>query len=129
MKKNAKSPSSDHILFIGESNKGRIIQASEILYLAADGNYCRVYLEGNDEFVVCRTLRSYEEELNPKVFFRCHKSYLVNVFQIREYHNRKNEFVIVLRNNNVIQVARRRISDLKKFLQLQFSIITKYPDN
>lgn len=121
MNTNAQTSTSEQKLLIGESNKGRIIKTSEIVYLEADDNYCRVYLEGNQEIVVCRTLRSYQEELNPEMFFRCHKSYLVNIFHIREYRNRKNEFVIILQNDIVIQVARRRISELKKFLHVQFS--------
>lgn len=121
MNTNAQTYIPEHKLFIGESNKGRIIKTSEIVYLEADDNYCRVYLEGDHEIVVCRTLRSYQEELNPEMFFRCHKSYLVNIFHIREYRNRKNEFVIILQNDIVIQVARRRISELKKFLHVQFS--------
>ncbi len=121
MNTNVQTFTSEHKLLIGESSKGRIIKTSAIVYLEADDNYCRVYLEGNQEIVVCRTLRSYEEELNPNVFFRCHKSYLVNILHIREYHNRKNEFIIVLQDNTMIKVARRRVSELKKFLHAQFS--------
>lgn len=109
----------DHVLLIEETNKGRLVKTSDILYLEANDNYCSLFLSSNEKIVVCRSLRSYQEELDPEVFFRCHKSYLVNIFYIKEYVNKRHEVTIVLHNNTNIQVARRRVCDLKRFLQVR----------
>lgn len=104
------------VLLIPEMNKGRLIKPSEILYVEASDNYCRLFLASREEIVVCRTLRSYEEELNPEIFFRCHKSYLVNIGYIKEYMMKNHAFSIVLHDSTILQVARRRVVELKRFL-------------
>lgn len=107
----------DHVFIIEEINKGRIIRALDIIYLQANDNYCNLYLKNKEKIVVCKTLKSYEEELNSSLFFRCHKSFIVNILYIKEYIFRRNDFVIVLQDKTILQVARRRASDLKKVLQ------------
>jgi len=110
---------SNQVILIEEVNKGRLVKTSEILYLEADDNYCRIFLTGKEKILVTKSLKSYEDELSPNIFFRCHKSYLVNISHIKEYVIGRNESKIILNDTTSIQVARRRACELKRFLQIQ----------
>jgi two-component system, LytTR family, response regulator len=108
---------SDQLILVKETQKGKLLKSSEILYVKAQDNYSRFYLTNDNKITICRSLKSCEEELDPDIFFRCHKSYIVNLHYIKEYLSKGNKFILILRNQVKINVARRRISRLKKLLQ------------
>lgn len=60
------------------------------------------------KYEIRMTLKKMEEELSRDDFFRCHKSYLVNMNQIQSL---KQDSVIV--NSNEVPVSRHRMRDLK----------------
>jgi DNA-binding LytR/AlgR family response regulator len=57
------------------------IAFEDILYLAADGDYCEIFLEGK-KHLSSESLKKWIELLEGWDFFRIHKSYLVNIHQI-----------------------------------------------
>lgn len=59
------------------------IAFEEILYLAADGDYCEVHLS-NKKHLSSETLRKWIEMLEGWDFFRIHKSYVVNIHQVEK---------------------------------------------
>jgi two-component system LytT family response regulator len=64
---------------------GRIqfVKTIEIDWIAADGNYARLYA-GGGQFEVRETLANLERRLNPRDFARIHRSTIVNIHRIRE---------------------------------------------
>lgn len=81
----------------------------EIIHCEALSNYTKIYVEGNKQFVVSKNLGEYEELLAPYSFIRTHKSHLVNKYYISYLDH--NGF-IVLKDNTVIEVSRRRKEDV-----------------
>lgn len=77
-----------------------------ILYFEGAINYSRLYLQTGRNYVVAKTLKDLEENLG-SVFYRIHKSYLVNTTKIREYSKEDNSFV-VLKNGQKLAVSHRR---------------------
>jgi len=59
------------------------IAFEDILYLAADGDYCEIYLEGK-KHLSSESLKRWIELLEGWDFFRIHKSYLVNSHRIEK---------------------------------------------
>lgn len=59
------------------------IAFEDILYLAADGDYCEIYLEGK-KHLSSESLKRWIELLEGWDFFRIHKSYLVNIHRIEK---------------------------------------------
>ncbi len=59
------------------------IAFEDILYLAADGDYCEVYLQGK-KHLSSEPMKKWIELLEGWDFFRIHKSYVVNIHQIEK---------------------------------------------
>jgi len=57
---------------------------SDILYLEADDYYCKVHTEDHS-YLATKTLKKLNAQLPPDgPFFRCHRSYVVNLNRITE---------------------------------------------
>jgi two-component system LytT family response regulator len=91
------------------------IQQREIAYIKADNNYSVVYLPDFSNYTICHTLREWEEMLNSELFYRCHRSYLVNINFIRGISRKKGNY-ISLQNGMVLPLARRKKLPFKDFL-------------
>ncbi len=86
----------------------------DIIYCRAQESYCSVYLRGNINYLVSRSLKQLEEILPGDVFFRIHKSFLVNLNYVQTYRKAGN--YIILRNGEELEVAHRRSEEFLKRL-------------
>lgn len=99
--------SSTVIKFLIPSKKViKVINQKEVLYIRAESNYSVFVLEDNSELMICKTLDKVEKSLNPKIFFRCHKSYLVNLSKIQEIS--RQQFEIIISDNVRLPISRRK---------------------
>lgn len=92
-----------------------IVKIASIIYVMAEINYSTAYTSENNSYTMSRTLKYLEEVLPSSVFFRVHKSYLVNLNYVRTYDRRRG--LLILENNKTIDVASRRSEELLKALK------------
>lgn len=84
----------------------------EILYIEALGNYSKiVFKEAQKPRLIHCPMCKIEKNLDSGMFFRCHKSYIANILNIRELRKGKST-TILLANKNEIPVARRKMKSL-----------------
>lgn len=88
----------------------RLVNIDDITHIEADSNYSVFNLVNLEKIAVSKILKDYEEILPEDQFFRIHKSSIVNLKYIKEYHS-KNGLQVVLNNGETINVSRRRASD------------------
>lgn len=88
---------------------------NEVAYLESSNNVTGMYLYNYKCHTLCRTLKSYEEELPPDIFFRCDKSFLVNLYFIREIFFKPGQITLI--NGVTIPVSRRKLPDLFNMLK------------
>lgn len=69
-------------------NEKKYCRLQDIVYLEALGNYVLVH-NRNQDFIVSRNLKYWQEQLPERNFLRAHKSYLVNIEYITEVVNKK----------------------------------------
>ncbi|MCB0279876.1 MAG: LytTR family transcriptional regulator [Calditrichaeota bacterium] len=84
------------------------IDYKSILYLKAEDYYTMIYTQ-SDSFLVRSTLSQFESQLPEFFFFRCHRSYIVALEQIRSINSNRT---IRLLNDQVIpfsQVKRNQL--------------------
>ncbi|MEH6537969.1 MAG: LytTR family DNA-binding domain-containing protein [Psychroserpens sp.] len=93
-----------------------VLETADILYCKADDNYTEIFLNTNKKKLVSKTLKYFEEALNDGSFARVHKSYLVNVNEIRKYIKGKGGSVI-LSNGKEIMVSASKKSDLLSYFK------------
>lgn len=89
------------------------IDLEGILYLEASNNYTTIYLTTGQKFLVCRTLKDFEEMLPDTMFFRIHSSYVINKSQVENYIRGEGGLVI-MRNGVSLDVSKRRKSEFLK---------------
>ncbi len=91
-------------------NGFEVLQMEDILYCQADDNYTQIHLKVGKR-LVSKTLKYFEDSLSENGFARVHKSYLVNVNEIKEYKKGKGGSV-VLSSGKEIMVSPSRKKDL-----------------
>ena len=87
-----------------------------VSHLEASGNCTTIYFNDGTRYLDTRTLKIYENILNPAKFFRIHKSHIINLNNLAEYINEDGHFA-VLKNGLRIPVARNRVTDFVKMLK------------
>lgn len=70
-----------NMLFIRNKDRLERVEEKRIDYVQAYDNYCFVHANGR-RYLIPHTLKEVENRLNPVLFMRVHRSYLVNIEQI-----------------------------------------------
>jgi len=70
------------ILFLKKGDAFYKVKVEDILYVKSEGNYCTIFLEGNNKFINRVSISSIETLFQTQEFIRPHRSYLVNVHKI-----------------------------------------------
>jgi len=95
-------------------NGYQITKINNILYCKAEINYSTIYTIDNSSITIVSTLKNLEETLPSNIFFRCHKSYLVNLNYIKTYDRNRDK--IILENGREIDIATRRVEQFMQIL-------------
>lgn len=82
------------------------IDIINIVHLESDGNYTTITTQNEKSVLAVKLLKEYEELLPDDMFFRTHKSHIVNLNSIEAY--RKEDERLILISGQEIPVARRR---------------------
>lgn len=102
-------------ILLPAKNGYNVVKINSILYCRADGNYSNVYTLDGKSFLLTAILKHLEERLPDSIFFRTHKSFLVNLNYVKKVDKSKN--LIFLDNDKTIDVSSRRISELEQALK------------
>jgi two-component system LytT family response regulator len=90
------------------------LQANEILYAEAQLNYLRLFT-ANGAYVLRGTIQELSERLADNGFVRVHRSYLINLNELRELEPCNNgEFIAILRSGAQVPVGRAYRQVVKK---------------
>lgn len=98
---------------IRTGDKILVIGQEDIVYLKANGPYTEIIFYYNSHLskaTVSKTIGLLEEEYSKLIFYRIHKSFLINISRVHEII-RKNIYFIRMDNSDVIPVAQRRVQD------------------
>src|SRR5262245_18371538 len=84
-----------------------VLKLEDIIYCEAERSYTTFHLEGNKTVTVSKPLFDYGTLLKDTSFLRIHKSFLINIFHVKEYQRREGGLVI-MSDNAEIEVSRRK---------------------
>ena len=90
------------------------IEINNIVHIASDSNYSKIYLVGGKHMLVTKLLKDFEDLLLPYRFYRVHNSHLINMNYIQKYI-RGEGGQVVLQNGDTVDVSRRK---KEEFLRL-----------
>lgn len=103
-----------------KQGKTILIAESDIFYAFTEQDY--VYIKTFDNKLFTRfTLKELEARLNPNVFFRTHRCYLVNLHKVKEivpFFNGTYNLTVEDKETSEVPVSRAQAKKLKKILGL-----------
>ncbi len=92
------------------------LEVSDISWIQGASQYSRVHTK-KGEYLLSRTLASLECELDPKRFFRIHRSAIVNAAHVREVRSSGDgRYNIYLHGGQALPMGRARREILEKLL-------------
>jgi DNA-binding LytR/AlgR family response regulator len=100
-----KSIAIDKALLIRLEGMTFSLNTKRILFLEGYGKYCIIHsVDDPHEFECHETLASVEERLPKESFYRCHRSYIVNMRYVSTFNRQE----ATLKNDNNILISRNR---------------------
>jgi DNA-binding LytR/AlgR family response regulator len=96
-----------------------LISSEDILYIQVESKYTDVITK-NKIYNTKKTLDFWESRLKKRGFFRCHRSYIINLKHIIKISPMfKNNYILRLQGIHIdIPVSKNHLSELKTFLDL-----------
>lgn len=107
-------------LMAEKDEKQRPLALNEIVFIFSEGY--NVFVQTQSERLLVRyTLQELTEKLPPDQFFRCHRSYLVNLFQVKEispYFNGAYILKMKDKDHSEVLVSRANVKRLKELFSM-----------
>ena len=85
----------------------QVVELSDIIYCEAGNTYTNIHFKDGKKILASRPLMDYEMMLQDSLFFRTHKSFLINMKHIHENQKVADGFV-TKRNGKQLEVSRRK---------------------
>lgn len=105
----------EHIA-IKDSGEITRVAISSIEWIDAAGDYMCIHA-ANQTHILRRTMKELEQELNPRLFQRIHRSAIVNLGQVEKLCSRQNgEYHLVLQNGQELKVSRSYKDRIKQLV-------------
>jgi len=97
---------------IAEQFGFRMVKVAELMYLQADSNYTILHLSGLDKIVASRSLGEFEKILENSMFFRIHKSTIINMNFLKAYSSYEGNFA-ELTDGTKLSISRRKLNEFR----------------
>lgn len=93
-----------------------IIPVNEIKYIEAQDDYVMIYPQKGN-FLKQKTMKYFEENLDPNLFFRIHRSFIVNIENIKQIELLEKEtYVALLNDGEKLPISKSGYQGLKELL-------------
>lgn len=122
------APSGD-IAFLDSRNRfvvrasGRILffRPSEINWIEAAANYVRIHLRTGATYLIRNTMQDIDKKLDPALFVRIHRSFIVNIERVRELEPcGGGEYLVKLQDGKSLPLGKAFRSRIKDLAQPSF---------
>ena len=104
-------------IIIKDGPKISVVQVADIKYLEAQDDYVMVYAN-EGKFLKQKTMKYFEEHLNPVNFVRIHRSYIASIRQIKKIELlEKESYQIVLEDKSTLPMSKSGYEKMKEILK------------
>ena len=87
-----------------------IIRNNDIVHLEASDNYTMIHLADGSRYLSSKNIKVYEENLNTNIFFRTHKSHIINVEHHLKEFSRSEGNMAIMSTGKTVPIARRKMA-------------------
>ena len=93
-------------LTVRSGKKTIVVSVSDIERIEAAGDYVRLHTP-NGVYLMSRTMNQMKDALDPDSFVRIHRSFIVNVNQVRQLETENNrDYTVILRSGAELRLSR-----------------------
>lgn len=111
-----KQPEERNRIVVKTNSHISIVPTNEIYYIEAFDDYVKIFTKEN-YYLKKKTMTYYEEILDSSLFFRTHRSFIINLSQLTKVEPlEKNTYVALLKSGKKIPISRTGYSKLKEKL-------------
>lgn len=111
-----KQPEEKNRIVVRNGSDIQIVPTAEIIYIEAYDDYVKIFTK-DTYHLKKKTMAYYEETLDSSVFFRTHRSFIINLQQLTKIEPlEKNTFVVMLKNGKKVPLSRTGYSKIKELL-------------
>ncbi len=103
-------------IVIPDKKEYKVVNINEIVFVQAIKSFVKFYLTDGNVFQSSQSLKFYEELLPKKLFFKVHKSYIINTSEIKSISQGRGGDV-VMTSGHKLPIATRRKPDFLKTLK------------
>ena len=96
------------IIVINDSEQ-KIVKAKDVLYIEGDGKYC-IVRTAKETYNSSKTLAQVHALLPQHCFYRCHKSYVINLYSISAFDNG----TATLANGEIAKIGRGKMGEFRR---------------
>ncbi len=117
----SKRPNYVHQLIVKDKKRLLIIKTASILYINAADDFIEIHTEDGKKYLYDERLSKLEQTLDPSVFVRIHRSFMVNigcVTALRPHFN--GEYFVILTNDTTLKLSRTYKENLSRLTSERF---------
>jgi len=101
---------------VKDGSKISIIPVETLKWLEAQDDYVRIHSEGG-RFMKKKTMKFFEDHLNPNMFIRIHRSSIININSIKQMElYEKDSYRVILKDDTKLPVSKTGLQRLKEIL-------------
>lgn len=104
-------------LALNSSDRVQVVNIADIIRCESERNYTTFFLKDKKQIVVTKTLKEYEELLEPNGFVRVHHSHLINLEHLKEFVKHDGGYAL-MDDQAHVPVSVRKRDDLMHALGL-----------
>lgn len=105
----------NHTLTFNTHAGTKFALVKHIIYIQADNTYSIIVLAGGERIVTTWPIKKLEASLSTKLFFRIHKSFIINIYHFKE-HNSAHGDIAVMDNGKKLAISRYRLKAFIDFV-------------
>ena len=91
----------------------RVVKVKDLMYMQADSNYTTLHLSGLDKIVATRSLGEFEKILKNHIFFRIHKSTIINLNYLKGYSSYQGNYA-EMTDGARLSISRRKLNEFRE---------------
>ncbi len=111
-----KQPEEKNRIVVRNGSDIQIVPTTDIVYIEAYDDYVKIFTK-DSYYLKKKTMSYYEQTLDSSIFFRTHRSFIINLQQLNKIEPlEKNTFVVILKNGKKVPLSRNGYSKIKELL-------------
>ncbi|WP_028297334.1 LytR/AlgR family response regulator transcription factor [Olivibacter sitiensis] len=103
-------------ILVEKSNRLVSVPVNQVTHLKADRDYTWIFTINKESYLSTNGIGQLEHKLDPKLFMRVHRSYIVNIDYIQELYRDISKLFVALPNDVEINIGRNYLPAVKELM-------------